>query len=60
MQTAELLYEDGNTKKNWVLSEVAKLSKEINYDVDLTVVGNLIDKMCDMSKIVNAPEESDG
>ena len=28
----------------------------INYDVDIDAVGALIDSLCDMSRVVNAPE----
>jgi len=34
-------------------------AKELNYDVDIDAVGKMIDKLCGMSKVVNAPSETD-
>lgn len=56
MATAETKFADGATRKEWVLAMVQASAKELNYDVDLEVVGRMIDKLCDMSKTVNAPE----
>lgn len=55
METAETKFTDGSTKKEWVLQMVKASSDTINYDVDIEEVGKLIDSLCDMSNIVNAP-----
>lgn len=58
MAEAEQKFEKGTDKKEWVLSMIEASAKTINYDVDLEQVGELIDSLCDMSKLVNAPVES--
>lgn len=55
MQTAEAKLETGADKKEWVLAMVKASAETINYDVDIDEVGALIDSLCDMSKVVNAP-----
>lgn len=55
MQEAENKFEHGSDKKAWVLSMVEASAKTINYDIDLEQVGELIDSLCDMSKVVNSP-----
>ena len=57
MAEAESKFEHGADKKSWVLSMVEASAKTINYDVDLEQVGELIDSLCDMSKMVNPPEK---
>lgn len=57
MATAETKFADGATRKEWVLAMVQASAKELNYDVDIDAVGRMIDKLCDMSKVVNAPDE---
>ena len=57
MAEAENKFEHGADKKSWVLSMVEASAKTINYDVDLEQVGELIDSLCDMSKMVNPPEK---
>ena len=59
MATAETKFADGATRKEWVLAMVQASAKELNYDVDIDAVGKMIDKLCGMSKVVNAPSETD-
>lgn len=58
MAEAEQKFEKGADKKAWVLGAVEASAKTINYDVDLEQVGELIDSLCSMSKLVNAPAET--
>lgn len=58
MSTAENKLESGADKKEWVMAMVAASADTINYDFDMTAISNLIDNLCDMSKIVNAPTET--
>lgn len=58
MAEAEQKFEKGADKKEWVLSMIEASAKTINYDVDLEQVGELIDSLCDMSKLVNAPVDA--
>lgn len=55
MAEAENKFEHGSDKKAWVLSMVEASAKTINYDIDIEQVGQLIDSLCDMSKLVNPP-----
>lgn len=55
MQEAEGKLTEGADKKQWVLAMVKASADTIDFDVDLDQIGNLIDSLCDMSKVVNAP-----
>jgi hypothetical protein len=57
MKEAEDMFEHGADKKMWVMSMVSASAKTINYPVDLDKVSAWIDALCDMSKIVNAPNK---
>ncbi len=54
MSEAEGKFEDGATKKEWVLAMVKASAQSINYDIDIDAVGDLIDSLCDMANVVNA------
>ena len=58
MEEAETKFEDGATRKEWVLAMVQASADTINYEVDVEAVSALIDSLCDMSKVVNAPEDN--
>lgn len=60
MQTAEGIFTDGADKKAYVLKRIEELSIFINYEIDLEQIGALIDELCDMSKVVNAPGSEGG
>lgn len=53
ISAAENQFENGLERKEWVLSMVKSSADTINYDIDLNAVGDLIDKLCKMTKIVN-------
>lgn len=55
MVEAETKFEDGATRKEWVMVMVQTSAKTVNYDVDMDVISKLIDELCKMSKSVNAP-----
>ena len=57
MAEAEEKFDNGSDRKSWVLGMVEASAETINYDIDLAVVGDLIDSLCAMSKQVNAPKE---
>lgn len=57
MAEAEEQFDNGADRKAWVLSMVEASADTINYDVDLNQVAELIDSLCAMSKVVNAPIE---
>ncbi len=53
MKTAEEKFETGADRKEWVMAMVKASSDTINYDVDMEAISQLIDSLCDMSKVVN-------
>lgn len=57
MEEAELLFSSGEERKNYVMLAIKASADTINYDIDMDVVGKLIDSLCEMSKVVNAPKE---
>lgn len=57
METAELKFDNGADRKEWVLAMVKASADTVNYDIDLNIVADLIDNLCNMSKTVNAPEK---
>lgn len=55
MQDAEEMFEDGASRKEWVLHMVTSSADYINYDIDIEVVSKMIDDLCAMTKVVNPP-----
>ena len=55
MRAAEEKFQDGATKKEWVMAMIEASAGTINYDIDKQAVSELIDSLCDMSNVVNAP-----
>ena len=55
MAEAESKFETGAERKEWVMAMVTASAKEINYDVDMSVISSMIDSLCAMSKQVNPP-----
>lgn len=59
METAETKFETGSEKREWVLMSVKAMSDTIDYDINIEEIGKLVDALCDMSKIVNGPKETE-
>lgn len=57
MQEAEAKFDNGADRKEWCLMMVKASADTIDYDIDLDDVGELIDKLCDLSKVVNIKKE---
>lgn len=55
MEEAEGKFADGATRKEWVMAMVQTSAEYINYPVDAEALSELIDALCDMTKIVNPP-----
>lgn len=53
MKDAEQLFEDGTSRKDYVMTKIAESADVIDYPIDMVVIGELIDKLCDMAKVVN-------
>lgn len=59
MQKAEDKFKEGAEKKEWVMMMVKASAESINYNIDMTEVGKLIDALCDMSNVVNPPNRKE-
>ena len=57
MAEAESKFDNGADRKEWVLSMIQASADTINYPIDVEQVGALIDSLCEMSKVVNAPNQ---
>lgn len=55
MEEAETKFEDGATRKEWVMAMAKAAADSINYEIDEDSLSKMIDALCDMSKVVNAP-----
>lgn len=60
MEAAEEKFGTGAERKEWVLAMVQAAADSINYDIDLTAIGEMIDRLCDMSRVVNSTAEGAG
>lgn len=59
MEEAEAKFEDGATRREWVIAMVQASADAINYEIDAESIGVLVDALCDMSKTVNAPKQQE-
>ena len=59
MKEAELKFQNGAERKEYVMLAIKASAQTINYDIDMDVVSKLIDDLCAMSKVVNAPKEEE-
>lgn len=57
METAEEMFDSGADRKEWVLSMIKASANTIDYDIDMDVINQLIDDLCDMSKVINVVSE---
>ena len=53
METAEKKFSSGAKRKEWVMGVMKETAERLNYNMDEDVVSSMIDRMCDMSNIVN-------
>lgn len=62
MEEAESKFDEGATRKEWVMAMVQTSAEYIAYPIDTAALSDLIDALCDMTNVVNAPErvEADG
>lgn len=57
MEDAELLFKEGADREEWVVEGVKSISRHVDYVIDETELRDLIHRLCQMSKKVNAPKE---
>ena len=60
VQTAETKFDNGAERKEWVLAMVKASADTINYDINMDEISQLVDSLCEMAKVVNAPIEEAG
>lgn len=60
METAETKFKEGAERKEWVLAMLKASADSINFDIDYNAVSEMIDKLCDMSNVINPPSEKAG
>ncbi|MBO5969809.1 MAG: hypothetical protein J6S14_15055 [Clostridia bacterium] len=53
MADAEKMFATGPERKEWILENIELAASHIDYEIDLKVIGNMIDVLCIMSKQVN-------
>jgi len=62
METAETKFKEGAERKEWVIAMLKAGADGINYDINYDAIGEMIDKLCDMSKVINpaVPADAEG
>lgn len=55
MAQAEGKFNNGMERKEWVLMAVKASADSIDYDINLNQVAELIDSLCELTKVVNPP-----
>lgn len=55
MTEAEGKFDTGAERKEWVLMMIKASADTIEYDINLDVISEMIDSLCAMSNVVNAP-----
>ena len=53
MALAEEKFETGAERKEWVLAMVEEAAITVNYNVDMSVISEVIDELCAVSKQIN-------
>lgn len=60
MMVAEEKFNNGADRKQWVMAMVQASAEAIMYNINMTEIGQLIDDLCRMSKVVNGEKTEDG
>lgn len=60
MGKAETKFNDGATRKEYVMASVKASTNTINYDVNMGGISALIDGLCEMTKVINSPAKKVG
>ena len=55
MEQAETMFEDGATRKEWVMAMAQTSAEYIAYPLDTTALSTLIDELVAMTKNINSP-----
>lgn len=54
MKDAEKLFEDGPSRKEYVMNAIQKTAVYVDYAIDMEIISQMIDDICEASKVVNA------
>lgn len=54
MEAAETKFSEGAERKEWVLAMLKACAEDLNYEIDYNAIAEMIDRLCAMSKVVNA------
>lgn len=60
MATAEEKFGNGADRKQWVMAMVQISAEAVKYNINMMEVGQLIDDLCKMSKVVNGNRTEEG
>ena len=60
MAQAEDMFSNGADRKQWVMAMVQVSAEAVKYNVNMTEIGQLIDDLCKMSKVVNGDKKEEG
>ena len=60
MEQAEDMFDSGADRKQWVMAMVQVSADSVKYNINMTEIGQLIDDLCAMSKVVNGEKKEDG
>ena len=60
MEQAEDMFDSGADRKQWVMAMVQVSADSVKYNITMTEIGQLIDDLCAMSKVVNGEKKEDG
>lgn len=55
MEIAEEKFTTGAERKEWVMAMAKEAADTIDYDLDMELIGEMIDNLCNMANIVNSP-----
>lgn len=57
MQTAETKFNNGVTRKEWVLAMISTSAEFLNCNISIEDVSRMIDSLCDMTNVINVNKE---
>lgn len=60
MERAETMFVNGADKKEWVMAMIKATADTAKYEIDMDAISEMIDSMCNMSKVINSPAEKAG
>ena len=60
MEQAEDMFDSGADRKQWVMAMVQVSADSVKYNINMTEIGQLINDLCAMSKVVNGEKKEDG